>query len=163
MSYQKLIIIGHLGADPEMRSFPNGGSICNLRVATSETWKDKTTGERREHTEWHRVVLRDKLADIANQYLNKGSLVLFEGRLRTRKWKDQQGNERFTTELVGDEMKMLGSRQDGQQKHDHSQQNNARPAAHGAQSTQNNQADQSSGGGYIDDDIPFKFIDGRIY
>lgn len=105
----KVILIGHLGADPEQRSFPNGDAVCNLRLATSEKWKDKTTGDTKEETEWHRVVLYRKLAEIAGQYLRKGSQVFIEGRIRTRKWQDRDGQERYTTEIEASEMKMLGN------------------------------------------------------
>jgi single-strand DNA-binding protein len=108
-SINKVILIGNLGANPEMRSFPNGDAVCNLRLATSEQWKDKVTGDQRETTEWHRVVMFRRLAEIAGQYLKKGSSVYIEGRLRTRKWQDEDGQDRFTTEVEATEMKMLGS------------------------------------------------------
>lgn len=108
-SVNKVILVGNLGADPEIRAFPNGDAICNLRLATTENWKDKSTGEARENTEWHRVVLFRRLAEIAGQYLKKGSQVYIEGRLRTRKWQDKDGQERYTTEIEASEMKMLGS------------------------------------------------------
>ncbi|HEC73922.1 MAG TPA: single-stranded DNA-binding protein [Methylophaga aminisulfidivorans] len=110
MSVNKVILVGRLGAEPESRAFPNGGSICNLRIATSESWKDRQTGERQERTEWHRVVLRNKLGEIAQQYLHKGSQVYIEGRIQTRKWQNQQGQDQYTTEIVGNEMTMLDSR-----------------------------------------------------
>lgn len=110
MSVNKVILVGRLGVEPESRSFPAGGSICNLRIATSESWRDKQSGERQERTEWHRVVLRNRLGEIAQQYLHKGSQVYIEGRLQTRKWQDQSGQDRFTTEIVGSEMTMLDSR-----------------------------------------------------
>ena len=106
----KVILIGNLGQDPEVRYLPNGGAVCNLSVATSETWKDKNTGEQQERTEWHRVVLFRRLAEIAGEYLKKGSKVYLEGKLQTRKWQDQQGQDRYTTEVVADEMQMLDSR-----------------------------------------------------
>ncbi|NLF53492.1 MAG: single-stranded DNA-binding protein [Thauera phenolivorans] len=112
-SVNKVILIGNLGADPESRFAPSGDAICNLRLATTETWRDKTTGERREATEWHRVVFFGKLAEIAAQYLRKGSQVYIEGTLRTRKWQDQSGQDRYTTEIRGDEMRMLGRREGG--------------------------------------------------
>ncbi|MDH5358852.1 MAG: single-stranded DNA-binding protein, partial [Gammaproteobacteria bacterium] len=110
MSVNKVILVGRLGAEPESRAFPDGGSICNLRLATSESWKDKQTGERKERTEWHRVVLRNRLGEIAQQYLHKGSQVYIEGRIQTRKWQDQNGQDRYSTEIVGNEMTMLDSR-----------------------------------------------------
>ena len=106
----KVIIVGHLGNDPEMRSMPNGEDVANISVATSEAWTDKNTGERREVTEWHRIVFYRKLAEICGQYLKKGAQVYIEGRLRTRKWQDQNGQDRYTTEIQGDVMQMLGTR-----------------------------------------------------
>ena len=112
-SLNKVILIGNLGADPENRFAPSGDAICNIRLATTETWRDKSTGERREATEWHRVAFFGKLAEIAGQYLRKGSQVYIEGSLRTRKWQDQSGQDRYTTEIRADEMKMLGRREGG--------------------------------------------------
>lgn len=109
----KVILIGNLGQDPEVRYMPNGGAVCNITVATSETWKDKNTGEQQERTEWHRVVMFRRLAEIAGEYLKKGSKVYLEGKLQTRKWQDQQGQDRYTTEVVADEMQMLDSRGGG--------------------------------------------------
>jgi single-strand binding protein len=106
----KVIIVGHLGNDPEMRSMPNGEAVANISVATSEAWTDKNTGERREVTEWHRIVFYRKLAEICGQYLKKGAQVYIEGRLRTRKWQDQNGQDRYTTEIQGDVVQMLGTR-----------------------------------------------------
>lgn len=106
----KVIIVGHLGNDPEMRSMPNGEAVANISVATSEAWTDKNTGERREVTEWHRIVFYRKLAEICGQYLKKGAQVYIEGRLRTRKWQDQNGQDRYTTEIQGDVMQMLATR-----------------------------------------------------
>lgn len=106
----KVIIIGNLGQDPEVRYMPNGGAVTNITVATSETWKDKNTGENQEKTEWHRVVMFRRLAEIAGEYLKKGSKVYLEGKLQTRKWQDQQGQDRYTTEIVADQMQMLDSR-----------------------------------------------------
>ncbi len=106
----KVIIVGHLGNDPEMRSMPNAEAVANISVATSEAWTDKNTGERREVTEWHRIVFYRKLAEICGQYLKKGAQVYIEGRLRTRKWQDQNGQDRYTTEIQGDVMQMLGTR-----------------------------------------------------
>ncbi len=109
----KVILIGHLGADPETRAMPSGSSVANLRIATTESWRDKQSGEQQERTEWHRVALFGRLAEIAGEYLRKGSQVYIEGSLRTRKWQDKQGNERFSTEIVGNEMQMLGGRGGG--------------------------------------------------
>src|SRR5262252_6263624 len=109
----KVILIGNLGADPETRAMPSGGTVANLRVATSESWRDKQSGEQQERTEWHRVALFGRLAEIAAEYLRKGSQVYIEGSLRTRKWQDKQGNERYSTEIVGNDMQMLGGRGGG--------------------------------------------------
>jgi len=110
-SVNKVIIVGNLGRDPEMRSFPNGDQLANVTIATTDKWKDKQTGEPKEHTEWHRVVFNGRLAEIVGQYLRKGSQVYVEGSLRTRKWTDQSGVEKYTTEIRADQMQMLGSRQ----------------------------------------------------
>jgi single-strand DNA-binding protein len=117
-SVNKVILIGNLGADPEVKSFQNGGKICNLRIATSEQWKDKATGERKERTEWHTVVLNsDGLVGVAERFLRKGSKVYIEGQLRTRKWQDQSGNDRYTTEIsvggMGGVLTMLDGPQGG--------------------------------------------------
>jgi single-strand DNA-binding protein len=104
----KVILIGHLGADPETRAMPSGMTVANLRIATTESWRDKQSGEQQERTEWHRVALFGRLGEIAGEYLKKGSQVYIEGSLRTRKWQDKQGNERYSTEIVGNEMQMLG-------------------------------------------------------
>ena len=110
-SVNKVILVGNLGRDPETRYAPEGGAITNISVATTDTWKDKTSGEKQERTEWHRVVFFSRLAEIAGEYLKKGSQVYVEGSLRTRKWQDKEGKERTTTEIVADRMQMLGSRQ----------------------------------------------------
>ena len=109
----KVILVGNLGADPETRYMPSGSAVTNLSVATSETWKDKQTGEQKERTEWHKVAMFNRLAEIAAEYLRKGSQVYIEGKLRTRKWQDRDGNDRWTTEIVADEMQMLGGRGGG--------------------------------------------------
>ena len=109
----KAIIVGTLGQDPEVRYTANGSAVANLSVATNETWKDRQTGEAQERTEWHRIVMFGKLAEIAQQYLKKGSLAYFEGRIQTRKWQDQSGNDRYSTEIVANEMQMLGGRGGG--------------------------------------------------
>ena len=109
----KVIIIGNLGADPESRAMPSGASVANLRIATTESWRDKQSGEQQERTEWHRVALFGRLAEVASEYLRKGSQVYIEGSLRTRKWQDKQGNERYTTEIVANDMQMLGGRGGG--------------------------------------------------
>jgi len=111
----KVILVGNLGGDPEQRSMPSGNAVTNVTIATSESWKDKQTGQQQERTEWHRVVFFNRLAEIAGQYLRKGSKIYIEGSLRTRKWQDQNGADRYTTEIVASEMQMLDSRgaQDG--------------------------------------------------
>lgn len=106
----KVILVGNLGQDPETRAMPSGKAVTNVRIATSDGWKDKTTGEQKEQTEWHSVVFFDRLAEVAAEYLHKGSQVYVEGRLRTRKWQDKSGNDRYTTEIVANEMQMLGGR-----------------------------------------------------
>ena len=113
-SVNKVILIGNLGRDPEVRYLPSGSAVCNLRLATTESWKDKASGEKKEVTEWHSVVLFDKLAEIAGEYLRKGRSVYIEGRLQTRKWQDKEtGADRYSTEVRGDVMQMLGSREGG--------------------------------------------------
>lgn len=127
----KVIIVGHLGNDPETKTFENGGSITNVSVATSEQWTDRQTGERRENTEWHRIVFNNRLAEIAAQYLRKGSAIYVEGKLRTRKWQDQNGQDRWSTEIRADNMQMLGGRNDG---------NMSQPATNNYQSSQPQQS-----------------------
>ena len=144
-SVNKVIIVGNLGADPESRFAPSGDAICNIRVATSEAWKDRQTGERKEATEWHRINFYGKLAEIAGQYLRKGSQVYIEGSLRTRKWTDKDGQEKYSTEIRADEMKMLGGKPEGQQQ--------AAP-----QKQAPRQTPQQAGGMDMDDDIPFANI-----
>jgi len=110
-SVNKVIIIGNLGRDPEVRYFPDGAAVCNVSVATTRNWKKKDTGEKQEETEWHRVVFRDRLAEIAGEYLKKGRPVYVEGRLKTRKWQDKEGRDQYTTEIIADQMQLLGSRE----------------------------------------------------
>ncbi len=109
----KVTLIGNLGADPEVRYLPSGGSVTNISLATTRRWKDRQSGERREHTEWHRVVFFNRLAEVAGEYLRKGSQVYIEGRIQTRKWQDQSGQDRYSTEIIAEEMQMLGSRSGG--------------------------------------------------
>jgi single-strand DNA-binding protein len=109
----KVILVGNLGKDPETRYMPNGKAVTNFSIATSESWKDKQTGEQREQTEWHNIVMYDRLAEIAAEYLKKGSQVYVEGKLRTRKWQDKEGRDRYTTEINANEMQMLGGRAGG--------------------------------------------------
>ena len=150
-SVNRVILIGNLGKDPETRYAPSGDAICNITLATTDTWRDKATGEKREATEWHRVVFFGKLAEIAGQYLRKGSAAYIEGSLRTRKWQDKDGQDRYTTEIRADEMKMLGGKGDGQQSEP---QQRSQPAQRQQQKPQ----DRDSGGGFgafDDDSIPF--------
>jgi single-strand DNA-binding protein len=109
----KVILVGNLGQDPDTKAMPSGMTVCNIRIATSDSWKDKTSGEMKEQTEWHSVAMFGRLAEIAGEYLKKGSQVYIEGRLRTRKWQDKSGNDRYTTEIVANEMQMLGGRGGG--------------------------------------------------
>ena len=127
-SVNKAIIVGNLGKDPEVRYTASGEAMCNITVATSEHWKDKATGEKKELTEWHRISFFGKLAEICGQYLKKGSQVYVEGSIRTRKWTDKDGQERYTTEIRGDEMKMLGSKSDGGQRNQDSEPTDYAPA-----------------------------------
>lgn len=115
MSINKVILIGNLGNEPEAKTFTNGDKITTVSIATSERWTDKNTGEKKEQTEWHRVVFSNRLADVAEQYLHKGSKVYIEGKIKTRKWQDQNGHERYSTEIRADNMQMLDSRNDGNQ------------------------------------------------
>lgn len=140
----KVILVGHLGADPDTRYMPSGSAVTNIRLATSEAWKDKTSGEQQERTEWHNVALFGRLAEIAAEYLRKGSQVYIEGRLRTRKWQDKQGNDRWTTEVIANEMQMLGGRSGAAA---------SAPAAM-AERTPSPVAQAGSGQDF-DDDIPF--------
>jgi len=112
-SINKVILIGNLGRDPEVRYTPSGAAVCNLRLATTRNWKSRDTGERQEETEWHSVVLYDRQAEVAGEYLKKGRSVYIEGRLKTRKWQDKDGNDRYTTEIVADTMQLLGGREGG--------------------------------------------------
>ena len=169
-SVNKVILIGNLGADPETRTFQNGGKVCNLRLATSETWKDRNTGERRERTEWHSVaIFSEPLARVAEQYLKKGSKVYIEGSIRTRKWQGQDGQDRYTTEIVANEMQMLDGRGDGgggqgggyaPQGNQGGYQNDNYGGGGNAAPQQNPAANQNQGGfsgpaDDFDDDIPF--------
>lgn len=154
-SLNKVILIGHLGADPDIRYLPDGTPVASLRVATTETWKDKSTGEKREQTEWHRLSLFRALADIAGRYLKKGSQVYVEGRLRTRKWTDQSGADRYTTEIVADEMQMLGKRPEGAGTGaDDGPATYTAPARSGSTAPPRETA-TAGGGGDFADDIPF--------
>jgi single-strand DNA-binding protein len=168
-SVNKVILVGNLGRDPELRTFPNGDQIANVTLATTDKWKDKATGEPREHTEWHRLVFNGRLAEIAGQYLRKGSPVYVEGSIRTRKWQDQGGQDRYSTEIRVDQMQMLGSRQGaGEPRGDDDGYGDSRPAAPPsrpaaapatapATAPSPGASSKSAGGGFddLDDDIPF--------
>jgi len=149
----KVILIGNLGADPEVRYMPSGGAVTNVRLATSESWKDKNTGEQQERTEWHRVVFFGRLAEIAGEYLRKGSKIYCEGRLQTRKWQDNNGVDRYTTEIVANEMQMLDSRGGGGGG-DFNQDTGGQSSGGGRSPAP---AGGGKSGGYdeFDDDIPF--------
>jgi single-strand DNA-binding protein len=155
----KVILIGNLGADPETRAMPSGMTVANLRIATSENWRDKTSGEQQERTEWHHVALFGRLGEVAAEYLRKGSQVYIEGRLRTRKWQDKQGNDRYSTEIIGNEMLMLGGRGGaggaggGGAGGAGSGASEARERPEPAEAAE--RADTGGRGGDFDDDIPF--------
>ena len=153
-SVNKVILIGNLGRDPEVRYAPSGSAICNVTLATSRQWKDKTSGERQEETEWHRVVFYDRLAEIAGEYLKKGRPVYVEGRLKTRKWTDKDGVEKYTTEIVADQMQLLGSREGMGEGGGEGGGMRSAPASRPAASKP---AAQKSSTGFddMDDDIPF--------
>ena len=158
-SINKVIIVGNLGKDPEMRSFPNGDQIANVSIATTDRWKDKTSGEMKEATEWHRINFNGRLAEIVGQYLKKGSQVYVEGSLRTRKWTDKDGVEKFTTEIRADQMQMLGSRQGmGASAPDSDEGGYSAPRASAARPAAVSKAapaKAASGFDDMDDDIPF--------
>lgn len=144
----KVILVGNLGKDPEVRYMPNGNAVANITIATSESWKDKTTGENQEKTEWHRVVLFRRLGEIAGEYLKKGSQVYIEGKLQTRKWQDNNGQDRYTTEIIANEMQMLGGRGGG------ASSSASFSSEDGAASAARSTA-MAEGPNDFDDDIPF--------
>lgn len=180
----KVIVIGTLGRDVEIKNFPNGGSVASFSMATSESWTDKQTGERKEQTEWHKIVLHNRLAEIAAQFLRKGSKVYIEGSLRTRQWQDQNGQERYTTEIRAEQMQMLDSNHSGNGNQGGYNNQGGQNGGYGAQNGYNqgygNQAGQnrgygtnngqnggfqpSAGGGIsnLDDDLPFQRVDWRL-
>ena len=147
----KVILVGNVGADPEVRYLANGNPVANLSIATSETWKDKQTGERQERTEWHRVVFFNRLAEIVNEYVKKGAKVYAEGSLRTRKWQDQNGQDRYTTEIVASELQMLDGRSSGE----YSQAPQRTQSAPRPQQQAQPQAAAEPALDNFDDDIPF--------
>ncbi len=163
-SVNKVILVGNLGRDPEVRYSPDGAAICNVSIATTSSWKDRASGERREETEWHRVVFYNRLAEIAGEYLKKGRSVYVEGRLKTRKWQDKEtGQDRYSTEIVADQMQMLGGRGDaeggfggGGGGYESSQRSSApRPAARQQPAAAPAAAPSSSSFADMEDDIPF--------
>ncbi|TVT45554.1 MAG: single-stranded DNA-binding protein [Denitromonas halophila] len=169
-SVNKVILVGNLGRDPEIRYAPSGDAICNVSIATTDTWKDKQTGEKKESTEWHRVVFFGKLAEIVGQYLKKGRAIYVEGRLQTRKWQDQNGQDRYTTEIRASEMQMLGGREGGggsggdapMDDGGYDQRPASRPAPQQQRPQQGGGGNKpapasNTGGGFgdFDDDIPF--------
>jgi single-strand DNA-binding protein len=156
-SVNKVILIGNLGKDPETRYMPNGEAVTNITMATTDTWKDKTSGEKQEKTEWHRVTFYRRLAEIVGEYLKKGSQVYVEGRLETRKWQDKEGKDRYTTEIIANEMKMLGSRSgqgdpSGRERGAEAREPAPAGEAKSAASAKNKPAGQFAD---MDDDIPF--------
>lgn len=148
----KVILVGNLGVDPETRYMPSGGAVTNVRIATSDSWKDKQSGEQRERTEWHRVVFFNRLAEIAAEYLRKGSQIYIEGRLQTRKWQGQDGQDRYTTEIVANELQMLGGRGGAAGGPTAPPDDWAEPAPAAAAAPSGS---SSRGGDDFDDDIPF--------
>jgi single-strand DNA-binding protein len=157
-SINKVIIIGNLGRDPEVRYTPSGSAVCNLRLATTRNWKSRDTGEKQEETEWHSVVLYDRQAEVAGEYLKKGRPVYIEGRLKTRKWQDKDGNDRYTTEIVAETMQLLGGRESsgGDDSYAGESGGGASRAAPAPRAPAPRPAPKSSTGlGEMDDDIPF--------
>jgi single-strand DNA-binding protein len=146
----KVILVGNLGQDPEVKYMPSGGAVCNVSLATADSWKDKNSGERQERTEWHRVVFFNRLAEITGEYLRKGSQVYVEGRLQTREWQDKDGQKRYTTEIVANEMQMLGGR-GGSSGFDDS----VPPRASAASTSSSQARRQDAPAEEFDDDIPF--------
>lgn len=162
-SVNKVILVGTTGKDAEVRYMADGGAVANISLATNYTWKDKATGERKQDTEWHRIVLYGRLAEVAGEYVRKGKDLYIEGRLKTRKWTDNQGIDRYTTEIIGDQMQLLGRKDDSQQSDGGFEQQ--------PQRQQQSQQRQSAGGGHraaaptsvadLDDDIPFNQLPAR--
>ena len=159
----KVILIGNLGKDPEVRYTPNGNAICNVSVATTRTWKDKTSGDKQEETEWHRVVFYDRLAEIAGEYLKKGRPIYVEGRLKTRKWQNKEGQDVYTTEIIANEMQMLGGREGmggadeggGGGGGNHNSRPASAPAPASRPAASKPASKPSTGFDDMDDDIPF--------
>ncbi len=148
----KVILIGNLGNDPDIRYTASGAAVANISLATAESWRDKDSGEQQERTEWHRIVFFGRLAEIVGEYLRKGSQIYVEGRLQTRKWQDKEGHDRYTTEIVANEMQMLGSRSGGSASYDNAP---AKPSSAPAPAASNSPAPATSAVDDFDDDIPF--------
>ena len=155
-SVNKVILIGHLGKDPETRFMPSGDAVTNFSIATSETWKDKATGDKKEATEWHRISTFGKLAEICGEYLKKGSQVYVEGKIQTKKWQDKQGNDRYSTEIKADQMRMLGGKPDGQDR-ESGERSSGASASEYQKAKDGGAPAKTSGGTFadMDDDIPF--------
>ena len=150
----KVILVGNLGADPDTRYMPSGKAVTNIRIATSESWKDKQTGDMQERTEWHSIVMYDKLGEIAAEYLRKGSQVYIEGKIRTRKWQDKEGKDRYTTEIIADQMQMLGGRGGGGGASSEPREPRG-PSRQAPAEDRSTAPGDEAGGGEFDDDIPF--------
>lgn len=151
----KVILIGNVGIDPDVRYLPNGNAVTTLSIATSETWKDKVTGEKQERTEWHRVVCFNRLGEIAGEYVRKGSKLYIEGSLRTRKWQDQQGQDKYTTEIVANDIQMLDSKGTSSSSFDDMSQAQAAPAHQSSGKQQPPMPAPSDAFDQLDDDVPF--------
>ncbi|MDC0182718.1 single-stranded DNA-binding protein [Nitrosomonadales bacterium] len=154
-SVNKVMLLGNLGRDPEVRTFPNGDSVCNFSIATSTSWKDKNSGEKREKTEWHNIVMYRKLAEIAGEYLKKGSSVFVEGSLQTRKWQTKEGQDRYTTEVVADTMQMLGGKDNRNNSSNETDDNYNQEPDRTAQTKESSSVSSEPSLELPDDDIPF--------
>lgn len=154
-SVNKVMLLGNLGRDPEVRTFPNGDSVCNFSIATSTSWKDKTSGEKKEKTDWHNIVMYRKLAEIAGEYLKKGSSIFVEGSLQTRKWQTKEGQDRYTTEVVADTMQMLGGRDSRVSESSNSGDNFNQEPARANKNDVNTSSSSEPTLELPDDDIPF--------
>lgn len=157
-SVNKVILVGNLGRDPEVRYSAEGAAICNISIATTSNWKDKTTGERREETEWHRIVFYNRLAEVVGEYLKKGRAVYVEGRLRTRKWQNKEGQDQYTTEVIADQMQMLGGRDSASNDGGgggYESGGQSKPAARPQAQRPQAPAASTANLGDLDDDIPF--------
>ena len=154
-SVNKVMLLGNLGRDPEVRTFPNGDSVCNFSIATSTSWKDKNSGDKKEKTEWHNIVMYRKLAEIAGEYLKKGSSVFVEGSLQTRKWQTKDGQDRYTTEVVADTMQMLGGKDDRRSSSNEDAENYNQEPERTTQSKEGSSSSNEPSLELPEDDIPF--------